>query len=100
MQEIKLERDNKKEKDKRLELWCECCGEKIHRWDIDMVEPESCVFEVNKELQDRGELVEFNFACPVCVTELALVPLQTDRAKLFRDRNQKLREVLAPTPVH
>lgn len=89
-------------KDKRLEMVCECCGEKIHRWDMEIVEPEDCVFEANQLMKDFGnpEMVEYNFACPACVTELCLIPLQTDRAKLFRDRNEKLRKVLAPTPIH
>lgn len=80
-----------KQKDKRLELWCECCGEKADRWDMDMVQP-SHDFILASE--------DFNFACPVCVTERRLIPLQTEQAVKFRTRNEKLREVLAPAPIH
>ncbi len=97
---MQLEKIKTEKKDKRLKLWCECCGEQFDRWLIDMVEPENCVFEINGVLDDLGEAVEFNFACPECVTELALVPVKNDRANLFRERNEKLRIALAPTSVH
>lgn len=88
-------------KDSRLEMFCECCESKFKRWEIDMVEPEDCVFEVNQLMKDMGkELVDFNFACPQCVTELVLTPLQTDKAKTFREKNEKLRKVLEPTTIH
>jgi len=81
----------KTETERKLELSCECCGEKIKRWDMDMVQP------AEDSLLPSDD---FNFACPVCVTERGLIPLQTSEAKKFRMRNQTLREVLDETPVH
>lgn len=81
-------------------MWCECCEKPFKRWDIDMVVPEPVVFDVTKLLMDRGETVEFNFACPQCVTELCLEPLQTEQAKKFRRSNQKLREQLEPQMIN
>jgi hypothetical protein len=81
-------------------MFCECCENKFKRWDIDIVEPEDVVFEINKVLKDRGHSVEFNFACPECVTDLALEPVQSEHAKKFRERNEKLRKELAPQIIH
>ena len=81
----------KTESERKLELSCECCGEKIKRWDMDMVQPSEDALLPSDD---------FNFACPVCVTERELIPLQTSDAKRFRMRNQTLREVLDETPVH
>lgn len=77
-------------------MWCECCGEAHDRWDMEMVEPEPVVFEINQ----LDPTVTFNFACPQCVTELVLTPMQTPEAHRFRSRNMKLRDVVAPVPVH
>jgi hypothetical protein len=85
-------------KDERLVMYCECCDGKFDRWD--MVEPEDIACEVNKVVRERGETVEFNFCCPHCVTELVLIPLETEREKQFREKNEKLRKVLAPTTIH
>jgi hypothetical protein len=86
--------------DKRLGMWCECCGELFVRWDIEMVEPEDCVFEINEIYKAKGkDLAEFNFACPQCVTELSLTPLQTVDAKRWRKNNVEIRELMAPTLI-
>lgn len=91
----------KSSRDNKLVMFCECCEKKYDRWVIEMVEPEDVVFEVNALLKDHtGEGPTFNFACPHCVTELALIPLQTDRAKKFRRINEKLRKVYSPTTIH
>lgn len=76
-----------KKKDKRLELWCECCGEKWYRWDIDLVVPTDDFLLPSDD---------FNFACPICIVNHSLIPLQTERANRFRSRNEKLRSVIAP----
>lgn len=86
---------------KEFEMFCECCEKKFPRWDIEMVEPEDSVFEVNQLLIKHGkEPAEFNFACPQCVTELVLQPVQNEKARKFRRVNEKLRRELEPQLVH
>lgn len=80
-----------KKKDERLELWCECCGEKWDRWDIDLVEPTDDFLLPSDD---------FNFACPVCIANHSFIPKQTEHAKEFRSRNERLRNVIAPVVVH
>lgn len=73
-------------------MWCECCEQKVKRWDIEMVEPDPILFAVNQ----LDPTIQFNFACPTCVTELPLVPMQTEQAKEFRARNQAWRDAVQP----
>lgn len=99
---VQLEKRKKKlsPKHDKTVMFCECCEKPFKRWDLDMVEPEDSVFDVNKLLKDRGEIVESNFACPECVTELVLQPLQTEEAKKFRRINEGLRQELEPQIVN
>lgn len=77
-------------------MFCENCGDSYKRWEIEMVEKNDDVFEANSMMED----IEYNFACPPCRTFLELVPLQSERANTFREKNEKLRQVLEPTPIH
>lgn len=88
---MQLIEKQKKEKKNRLEMWCECCEGKFDRWDIDMVQPTEDFW-----LNDG----EFSFACPKCVTEKNLLPLQTKDAQNFRYRNEILRREFSPIPCH
>lgn len=81
-------------------MLCECCEEQFDRWDMDIVESEDIACEVNTIMRDFGQIIVFNFCCPQCLTELALIPLQTEKAKKFRMKNEKLRKVFAPSTVH
>lgn len=74
----------------KLDMFCEACGEAYPRWDMYMVIP-------NRDmLRDGG----FGFACPECVEERGLFPLQTEEAMKFRRVNEKLREELSPVPIN
>lgn len=77
-------------KDKRLELYCEGCGERFDRWDIDLVEPAE-EFILTSD--------DFNFACPECVAKYELIPIQSETATRFRHRNELIRQQFAPIPV-
>ena len=74
----------------KLDMFCECCGDKFPRWDINIVLP----------TPDWKIPADFGFACPECIEERGLLVLHTEKAKKFRRINEKLREDLSPVPIH
>lgn len=90
LETVEVKEKEKPKKDK-LELWCESCGEKWVRWDMDIVEPTEDFILVTDD---------YNIACPVCVTEKKMIQSHSEYAVKFRSVNDELRKTLSEVPVN